>query len=158
MWSWEPPKPLDSIVTPFYHTHNYRNDMKTTAIIAALCALPLTAQDTPTTPPQQEVITCSCPSAKGTDSDQECPQATMAAAFGFQQGYHMGFETGFVQALQLVQKCGNCGSSCGNKGHKHHKGPRPGMQGDPRAMINVPQPPQQPQPAQPAQQQPAPQD
>lgn len=126
--------------------------MKIITIITTLAALPLVAQEQAPTQQEQQVITCSCPSKQ---SEPKCPQAAMAAAFGFQRGYHMGFESGFAEAIQLVQKAEGCCKACGRHGKncKHGKPEcaKPGM------TRPMPQPQMQPAPPQPPAPQPAPQ-
>ena len=106
-------------------------------IIAALAALPLNAQEqAPADRPQ--AIQCSCPRQQQSEESPGCPQAAMAAAFGFQRGYHMGFEAGFAEALHIIaQKAGGACKACGRPG-KDCKHGRP----------DAPMPRQQPAPAQ----------
>lgn len=131
--------------------------MKIITIITALAALPLMAQEpAPATAPQQP-MPCSCPRQQ-CDAAPKCPQAAMAAAFGFQRGYHMGFEAGFAEAIHISQKAGNCGKGCGRPGkegkHGRPEGPRPTppQQQQQSDTAPTPQPPAAPASPAPAEQ------
>ena len=113
-------------------------------LIAALAALPLTAQDQPTEQ-QNAPVTCSCPQTQQENNEPKCPEAGMAAAFGFQKGFHMGFEAGFAEAVQLMQAsqsgCCKAGKHC-----KAHKRCNPGAQAPaPRPDAAPATPPPAPQ-------------
>lgn len=113
--------------------------MKMIAIIAALATGPLMAQDQPAEQPAPESM-CSCQQQQDS-AEPKCPEAGMAAAFGFQKGYHMGFEAGFAEAIHLVRKA-SCTGGC--KGGKHGKCDKRGMHDAPKPMTA---PGMQPMPA-----------
>lgn len=95
--------------------------MKIITIIAALAALPLTAQEQAPTTEQQQPMQCSC-ARQQSDAAQNCPQAAMAAAYGFQRGYHTGFEAGFAEAINIIQKAGVGCSACSGHGKRCRHG------------------------------------
>ena len=99
--------------------------MKTIPLIAMWAALPLMAQEQPAA--EQPAPACACAQQSAADTEPDCPQAAMAACFGFQKGFHMGFEAGFAKALHVMRNA-DCRKPCcqGDKpGKMHRQGPRP---------------------------------
>ena len=115
--------------------------MKSAFLLVALTALPLMAQE-PQSPENDSVKCSKC----GNPMTAQCPQASVAAAVGFQKGFHMGFETGFAQAARMMKGCPNCkdGKSCGPKGPHG----RPAPQAAPNQAAPAPRP-EAPAPAEP---------
>lgn len=113
--------------------------IKYTAIVTALAALPLLAQE-PQSAPAPSARCSASPGMKcckcGHVAAAQCTQASVAAAVGFQKGFQMGFETGFNQAAKLMSACS------GSKGTPPPATPQPTPRpaGDRQAAQPIPLP------------------